>query len=123
MTEQPLPPDDPRVYFSCERTLLSWLRTGIGIIALGFVIARFGLFLRLMQVDGVKTPSAFSLYAGAFLVALGALAILLGTMRYRSYCKTLRPTEIPASSTPFLPTLLCLLISILGFILFTHLLL
>jgi uncharacterized membrane protein YidH (DUF202 family) len=29
-----------------ERTFLAWLRTCIAIVGLGFVVARFGLFLR-----------------------------------------------------------------------------
>jgi putative membrane protein len=29
-----------------ERTLLAWIRTGIALMAFGFAIARFGLFLR-----------------------------------------------------------------------------
>ncbi|MFY8202182.1 MAG: YidH family protein, partial [Pirellula staleyi] len=40
---------DPRIYFAAERTLLAWLRTGIAIIGLGFLVARFGLFLALSR--------------------------------------------------------------------------
>lgn len=38
--------DDPRVFFSAERTLLAWQRTAIALIGLGFVVERFGLFMR-----------------------------------------------------------------------------
>ena len=38
--------DDPRVYFAAERTLLAWVRTGLAMMEFGFVVARFGLFLR-----------------------------------------------------------------------------
>ena len=37
---------DPRIFFAAERTLLAWLRSGLTVIGLGFVVARFGLFLR-----------------------------------------------------------------------------
>lgn len=37
-------PSDPRVFFASERTLLAWLRTGVALIGLGFVVSRFGLF-------------------------------------------------------------------------------
>ena len=37
---------DPRVYFAAERTLLAWVRTGLALMGFGFVVARFGLFLR-----------------------------------------------------------------------------
>jgi putative membrane protein len=38
--------NDPRVLFAAERTLLAWNRTGPSLMAFGFVIERFGLFLR-----------------------------------------------------------------------------
>ena len=37
---------DPRIYFAAERTLLAWVRTGLAMMGFGFVVARFGLFLR-----------------------------------------------------------------------------
>ena len=42
---------DPRVYFAAERTLLAWIRTGLTVVGLGFVVARFGLFLRMLRGD------------------------------------------------------------------------
>lgn len=41
-----LPPDRSTQFFANERTFLAWLRTSIAIIGLGFVVARFSLFLR-----------------------------------------------------------------------------
>jgi putative membrane protein len=38
--------NSPQEYLANERTFLAWLRTCIAIIGLGFVVARFGLFLR-----------------------------------------------------------------------------
>ena len=43
---------DPRVFFASERTLLAWVRTGIAIVGLGFLVSRFGLFLRLVAAQG-----------------------------------------------------------------------
>ena len=39
-------PEDPRVRFAAERTLLARMRTGLAMMGFGFVVARFGLFLR-----------------------------------------------------------------------------
>jgi uncharacterized membrane protein YidH (DUF202 family) len=38
-------PEDPRVWFAIERTLLAWVRTGLALMGFGFVVARFGLEL------------------------------------------------------------------------------
>ena len=55
-------PPDPRIFFAAERTLLAWLRTGIAVIGLGFVVARFGLFLRLIsQQQADHPPDNFSM--------------------------------------------------------------
>lgn len=40
------PADHSQQHLANERTFLSWLRTSIALIGLGFIVARFGLFLR-----------------------------------------------------------------------------
>jgi putative membrane protein len=92
---------DPRVYFAAERTMLAWLRTGIAIMAFGFVVARFGLFLRLLQAQGGPVrPHGISPYLGTALVVLGVLATAGGAVQYQRFRHTLRPSNIPASSSP-----------------------
>lgn len=68
------PEDDPRIYFAAERTLLAWLRTGLGLMGVGFAVARFGLFLRELQASEQHAPvraPGLSGWAGVALVALG----------------------------------------------------
>jgi putative membrane protein len=75
-----------RLHQANERTMLAWIRTGIALMAFGFAIARFGVFLR--QVASVGSVplrlehGVGSAWVGAALVALGMVANLLATVRY-----------------------------------------
>jgi putative membrane protein len=81
----PKPAEDPRVRFAAERTLLAWIRTGIGLMGFGFVVARFRLFLREMaEARGVvqARSSGLSLWIGTALVVLGVALILLAAAQH-----------------------------------------
>jgi putative membrane protein len=67
-----------------ERTLLAWVRTGIALMAFGFAIARFGLFLReVAQVGQVRgTRGVGSAWFGVALVVLGFITNSAATIRY-----------------------------------------
>jgi putative membrane protein len=41
--------NDPRVFFAAERTLMAWNRTGLTLMAFGFVLERFGLLLHMLR--------------------------------------------------------------------------
>jgi putative membrane protein len=94
---QPDPPAPPapartggearvREHLANQRTLLAWIRTAIALMGLGFVVARFALFLRgLAGAEGVTMPAAtpgFSSWIGVVLVLTGVLAGVLGAVRY-----------------------------------------
>lgn len=96
-----MPGGDPRVYFAAERTLLAWLRTGIGIMAFGFVVARFGLFLRLVRMQEAAVPGhGLTPLVGAALVLLGVVASGAGAVEFRRFCRQLAPEELPARHAP-----------------------
>jgi len=79
------PVDDPRVYLAVERTLLAWLRTGLGLMGVGFAVARFGLFLREVQASQTHIPAhstGLSLWSGVALVALGVIVNVGAALRH-----------------------------------------
>lgn len=97
-----MPDNDPRVFFAAERTLLAWVRTAIGLIGLGFVVARFGLFLRLVraQPDGDIVQHVPSAILGVVLSLIGAATAAVATWQHRRFCGTLGPGELPPRYRP-----------------------
>lgn len=69
-----------------ERTYLAWVRTAITIMAFGFLIERFDLFLASLSHVGGRTIVKLHLrgteWAGLLLIVFGALMILLATLRF-----------------------------------------
>ena len=75
-----------------ERTFLAWVRTGIAIIAFGFVIEKFNLFLvtiansaigdatHRMQLGRLSGP--FGHYEGLALIFGGVALLVLATVRF-----------------------------------------
>ncbi|MFZ3091408.1 MAG: DUF202 domain-containing protein [Nitrospirota bacterium] len=76
-----------RVHMANERTFLAWIRTSIGIMAFGFVVEKFALFVKQMSYflgKEISPPSSgYSSIFGIFLVALGALMGVLSFIRFK----------------------------------------
>ena len=91
------PNEDPRIYFAAERTLLAWLRTGIASIGLGFVVARFGLFLTLIRnPEATPRPITGSTLIGTGFVLLGACLIAVSAWQHLSFSRMLTPDQHPS---------------------------
>lgn len=79
------PERDPRVYFALERTFLAWISTGLALMGFGFVVARFGIFLRQIRMTtGAIAPHrmAYSVWAGTALVLMGVAVQAVSMARY-----------------------------------------
>lgn len=89
------PEYDPRIYFAAERTLLAWLRTGIAVLGLGFLVARFGVFLMMVRGQNVESPHVASSLIGISFVLLGASMIAAATWQHLKFSRSLPRHEFP----------------------------
>jgi putative membrane protein len=112
---------DPRVFFAAERTLLAWLRTGLTIIALGFVVSRFGLFLQLLALQSPASASAarssWSAALGVAFVIAGSLAIVVAAVQHRRFVAALPQRDLPVAYSRAFALVLAFLVGALGLVL------
>ncbi|MDP8567102.1 YidH family protein [Methylophilus aquaticus] len=110
-------PNDPRIFFAAERTLLAWMRSGIALIGIGFVIARFGLFVHLLASEGASFVHDRPIYSAglgiAFIIA-GAFAILLASIQQQRYIRTLGSDALPPGYSAHYAIILAWILSLLG---------
>jgi putative membrane protein len=73
-----------------ERTFLAWLRTGLAVLAFGFVVEKLNLFLAAVA-EAILTPASphgadflrpFRQYEGLALGLLGVVIIVFGGIRF-----------------------------------------
>ena len=88
---------DPRVALAEERTLLAWVRTGVALMGFGFVVARFGVFLREVaagQALPASTATGVSVWIGAALVVLGVGVMLAAAAQHARRLRALARGEL-----------------------------
>lgn len=88
------PEGDLRVFYAAQRTMLAWVRTGVALMGFGFVVARFGLFMREIAVARELATHAelaagprtgLSVWAGTGLLAVGVAVMVMAAARFRAF--------------------------------------
>ncbi len=110
-------PEDPRVRLAGERTLLAWVRTGLAMMGFGFVVARFGLFLRELAavgtVDHARHTTA-SLWIGTVLVLLGVAVNLIAAWEHVRFLRRIDARLPYAPPRWSLSVIVSVILSIIG---------
>jgi len=118
---------NPSVHMANERTFLAWIRTSIGIMAFGFVVEKFALFMKQMSsilgkstIEKTIPPShGYSAMIGIFLVGMGTLLVLFAFVRYKKVERQIDSDTFQSSS--ILDILLTILVLSVGIFLVTYL--
>ncbi len=113
--------NDPRVFFAAERTLMAWNRTGLTLMAFGFVLERFGLFLHVLRQNPNQAGRDLSFWIGIAFISLALMVIGFSIVQFRRVLRTLKPIEIPARYCTWGGIAMNLSVVVLGFALLAYL--
>lgn len=105
-----------------ERTYLAWVRTAITIMAFGFVIERFDLFLAYLSgsARALIHRSHAAQFAGLALIVLSVVMMFTATVRYIHHRKSISAAEPCVYGSALGDALLALLLICLGVFLIAY---
>ena len=103
-----------------ERTFLAWIRTSLGIMGFGFVVVKFSLFIRQIELilkrDIVEgSQHEYSGAVGVSIVVIGALTVIVAFFKYRKTNKQIEEENFAQTSNSI--TIVAVLIFVIGIIL------
>jgi putative membrane protein len=109
-----------------ERTFLAWVRTSIAIMAFGFLVEKFDLFLEFASKSlAARMPSAggqlVGNIAGLLLIVLGGATMILAIIRFRQTALDIDSKGTRPGSGDRMDVILAALLVILGAALFVYL--
>lgn len=110
-------PMDLREHLAAERTALAYVRTGLALMGFGFVVARFGLFLREIQsahVNAVVHSNGLSTWLGTALVLLGVVLSVLSAHQYARQVHRLNQISPPGHPVSILAVGVSLFLAVIG---------
>lgn len=105
-----------------ERTFLAWLRTSIAVMSLGFVVARFGLWLRelALQINPQVTlhHTGLSLPLGEIMIGFGAMLTLIAAWRYHVVNRAIERGQIKSDPRMVFLVTVVVVVSAIGLIIY-----
>lgn len=112
---------DSRTLLANERTFLAWLRTGVSLMAFGFVVSKFDLFVHMHRVHATGLRRLLSdTNLGLAAVACGVMVIGVAAVHYHRVRERIyRGDSLPRSG---LPLAIAVLLGLLGLVVFFFLL-
>jgi putative membrane protein len=113
--------NDPRVFFAAERTALAWNRTALTLLAFGFAVERFGLFMKMMVEKQMEPERGAAFWFGLVFILLGCFFSFTAAAQYKSTVAALRPVEIPARHNTNLAFALNIAIGVMAAVLAAYL--
>jgi putative membrane protein len=111
---------------AAERTLLAWIRTGLSMMGFGFVVARFGLFLREVaaaQKLPTKGSVHLSIWLGTALVAVGVTALIASARTHLAFLRRLQQGIIEPETKGSLGAMIGIVLAALGIAMVAYLVL
>ena len=109
-----------------ERTFLAWVRTAIAVMAFGFIVEKFDLFLEIAAPSlanrTVSVPGQeFGNIAGLALIVLGTAMVAIAAIRFLTIAKAIDSEKLDRAPGSRVDLTLAALLVLLGCALFVYL--
>jgi putative membrane protein len=108
-----------------ERTFLAWVRTAIAVMAFGFLVERFDLFISAMASSSSRTltfrAQGFANVAALAFVLLGVATVVIATIRFFRIAREIDRDDVVHSAGSQFDLVLAVLLLLLGLSMFLYL--
>ena len=110
--------EDPRIRFAAEQAQLAWVRTALSLMGFGFVVDRFGLFLRALEAEGKGTlpthTTSISFWIGITFILIGVVINIVSAIEHYFVVDRINKGEPPIVRKWPLGTLVSIILAVIG---------
>lgn len=108
-----------------ERTFLAWVRTAIAVMAVGFLVERFDLFMSAIASSSSRTVTSrtpqFANEVALAFILLGVAMVVIATVRFFRIAREIDREDVVHSAGSLFDLVLAALLLLLGLCLFLYL--